>query len=214
MTYILEIHNPATGQWVGRVPCGDAHDVDEAVTSAQRTFARGIWASTSPNERAALIERVADLLDKHAEEIIALVSDEIGAPAASVRMMQHLPATATLRSYAQATREYPWNETRQGAFGFVQVSREPVGVVGAITAWNVPLFLVMNKLGAALAAGCSVVLKPAPQTPFSARWAADLVTEAGPPTGVLSDVPGDATTGAPLVAPPLVDNISFTGSTR
>jgi acyl-CoA reductase-like NAD-dependent aldehyde dehydrogenase len=214
MASILEVYNPANGRWVGRALCGDEQDVDEAVTAAREAFLAGTWASTPPAARADLLDRVAELLDERADEIVSLVSDEIGAPAGTVQMMQHLPATATLRSYAQAAREYPWLEMRQGAFGLVQVSREPVGVVGAITAWNVPLFLAVNKLGAALAAGCSVVIKPAPQTPLSASWVADLFAEAGLPEGVVSVVAGDAATGAALVAHPLVDKISFTGSTR
>jgi acyl-CoA reductase-like NAD-dependent aldehyde dehydrogenase len=211
---VLTVTSPATGKAVGSVPCGDGVDVDRAVMAARRSFEAGVWASTPPAQRADVLTRTAELLDQRAEEIIGLISDEMGAPAISVRMMQYLPATATLRSYASAALEYPWREYRAGTFGTVQVTREPVGVVGAITAWNVPLFLMMNKLGAALAAGCSVVLKPAPQTPLSANWVAELFAEAGLPAGALSVVPGGAATGEALVKHREVDKISFTGSTK
>jgi acyl-CoA reductase-like NAD-dependent aldehyde dehydrogenase len=128
---VLTVTSPATGKAVGSVPCGDGVDVDRAVMAARRSFVAGVWASTPPAQRADVLTRTAELLDQRADEIIGLISDEMGAPAISVRMMQYLPATATLRSYASAAVEYPWREYRAGTYGTVQVTREPVGVVGA-----------------------------------------------------------------------------------
>ncbi|WLP89256.1 aldehyde dehydrogenase [Gordonia sp. NB41Y] len=209
----LEVFSPATGERVGSVPSADATDVDTAVRTARASFESGVWADTPPADRADVLDRVADLIDARAEEISALVSSEMGAPPSAVDMLQKLPGTGVLRGYAAAARAYPWEEFRTGLFGTTKVTRDPVGVVGAITAWNVPLFLVCNKLGGALAAGCSVVLKPAPETPLTANLIAQIFTEAGVPEGVISVVPGDTETGEALVAHPDVDKITFTGST-
>jgi aldehyde dehydrogenase (NAD+) len=209
----LEVFSPATGQRVGSTPLADATDVDNAVKAARAAFDSGVWRNTSPEDRAAVIAKVADLIDERGTEIADLVASEMGAPPLAVSTLQQLPATGVLREYAKAAINYSWFEYRDGLFGKTQVTREPVGVVGAITAWNVPLFLICNKLGPALAAGCSVVLKPAPETPLSANYIAELFTEAGLPEGVLSVVPGGPETGKALVAHSDVDKITFTGST-
>ena len=212
-TEILEVYSPATGERVASVPLADEVDVDTAVRTARAAFDAGVWSQKSPEDRAAVLDRVADIIDERAEAISALVSSEMGAPPSAVDMLQKLPGTGVLRSYAEAARNYAWIEYRNGLFGTTRITREPVGVVGAITAWNVPLFLVCNKLGAALAAGCSVVLKPAPETPRTANAVAEIFTEAGVPEGVISIIPGGPDTGKALVAHPDVDKITFTGST-
>ncbi|MCH5645281.1 MULTISPECIES: aldehyde dehydrogenase [unclassified Gordonia (in: high G+C Gram-positive bacteria)] len=212
-TETLEVFSPATGERVGSVPLADEVDVDTAVRTARAAFDSGVWRSKSPAERADIVAKVADLLDERNDEVAALVSSEMGAPPSAVSMLQQLPGTGVLRAYADAARNYDWVEYRNGVFGTTRVTREPVGVVGAICAWNVPLFLTCNKLGAALAAGCSVVVKPAPETPLTANYVAALFVEAGVPEGVISVVPGGTETGQALVAHPLVDKITFTGST-
>lgn len=212
-TETLEVFSPATGERVGSVPVADATDVDAAVRAARAAFDSGVWSAVSLDERADVLDRAADLIDQRGAEITALVSAEMGAPPSSIATLQQLPGTGVLRAYASAVREYPWEEYRTGLFGTTRVTREPVGVVGAITAWNVPLFLVCNKFGAALAAGCSVVLKPAPETPLTANLLAQIFTEAGVPEGVISVVPGGTATGEALVDHPDVDKITFTGST-
>jgi aldehyde dehydrogenase (NAD+) len=209
----LEVRSPATGDYVGSTPLSDEQDVDAAVRAARRAFDDSTWSATPPSQRAELLIGVADALESAKVEILALVSDEMGASPSTVEMMQFLSAVGSLRTYAQVSQRYPWRELRDGLFGTLEVTREPVGVVGAITAWNVPLFLMMNKLGGALAAGCSVILKPAPETPLCANWVGELFARCGLPPGVLSVVPGDAETGAALVRHPEVDKISFTGST-
>ncbi|GAB07208.1 aldehyde dehydrogenase family protein [Gordonia amarae] len=209
----LEVFSPATGVRVGSTPEADAADVDAAVKAARASFDSGVWSSVPPAERADVLDRAAALIEERSAEITALVSAEMGAPASAVATLQQLPGTGVLRAYAQAARDYAWVEYREGLFGVTRVTREPAGVVGAITAWNVPLFLVCNKFGAALAAGCSIVLKPAPETPLIANVLAEIMVEAGVPEGVISVVPGGAETGKALVDHPGVDKITFTGST-
>ncbi|GAA3955571.1 aldehyde dehydrogenase [Gordonia caeni] len=209
----LEVHSPATGELVGSVPAADATDVNAAVGAARAAFESGVWRNTPPTERAAVIRRAADLINERSAEICALVSAEMGATPGDVATLQQLAGTGCLAAYADATDAYPWEEKRTGLFGETLVVREPVGVVGAIIAWNVPLFLLCNKFGPALSAGCSVVLKPAPETPINANLLAELFTEAGVPEGVISVVPGGVETGQALVEHPEVDKITFTGST-
>ncbi|WP_018178355.1 aldehyde dehydrogenase [Jongsikchunia kroppenstedtii] len=212
-TQTLEVVSPATGQHSGSTPLADATDVDTAVKSARAAFESGVWRDKTPAERAAVVAKVADLINEREAEIAAVITSEMGASPSTVNMLQVLPATGALRAYAEAAAAYPWTEYRSGLFGQTKVTREPVGVVGAIIAWNVPLFLLANKLGPALTAGCSVVLKPAPETPLCANVIAELFAEAGLPDGVLSIVPGGAETGQALVDHPDVDKITFTGST-
>ena len=209
----LEVHSPATGELIGSVPAADATDVDAAVRAARAAFDAGVWRSTPPAERAAVIRRAADLINERSAEICDLISAEMGATPGDVATLQQIAGTGCLAAYADAADAYDWEEKRTGLFGETLVVREPVGVVGAIIAWNVPLFLLCNKFGPALAAGCSVVLKPAPETPINANLLAELFTEAGVPEGVISVVPGGVETGKALVEHPEVDKITFTGST-
>jgi betaine-aldehyde dehydrogenase len=137
----------------------------------------------------------------------------MGAPPGTVHMMQVFPSTAVLGVYTGLAESFPWEETRTGVFGQVIVRREPVGVVAAIIPWNVPLFIAINKLAPALLAGCTVVLKPAPETPIDALVLAELFAEAGLPEGVLSVLPAGREVGEYLVTHPGIDKISFTGST-
>ncbi len=212
-TETLEVFSPATGERVGSVPHADAADVDAAVRAARAAFDSGVWSSTPPAQRADIIAKVADLIDERGDEITALVSAEMGAPPSAISTLQQLPGTGVLRAYANAARDYQWEEYRTGLFGTTRITRDPVGVVGAICAWNVPLFITCNKMGAALAAGCSVVLKPAPETPLTGNYVAQLFIEAGVPPEAISVVNGGTETGQALVAHPDVDKITFTGST-
>lgn len=210
---VLDVFSPATGEKVGSVPQADEQDVDAAVRAARAAFDSGVWRNTAPAQRAAVIRRAAELINERGAEIGALVSAEMGATPGDVATLQQLAGTGVLNGYADATDAYEWEEKRTGLFGESLVVREPVGVVGAIIAWNVPLFLFCNKFGPALAAGCSIVLKPAPETPLNANLLAELFTEAGVPAGVISVVPGGVETGKALVNHPDVDKITFTGST-
>lgn len=210
---VIEVHSPATGEYVGKVPLAAKADVDDAVAAARRAFDSGPWPSTPPAERAAVIAAAIKLMEERKEQFTALLSAETGQPPMGVETMHWLSSIGALNFFAgPAVDEVSWEEIRTGAYGQTIVRREPLGVVGAIVAWNVPLFLAVNKLGPALLAGCTVVLKPAAETPFSANLLAQTFADAGLPEGVLSVVPGGAETGQALTSNPGVDVFSFTGS--
>jgi len=156
-TEVLEVFSPATGEKVGSVPQADEQDVDAAVRAAREAFDSGVWRNTPPAQRAAVIRRAAELINERGAEIGALVSAEMGATPGDVATLQQLAGTGVLNAYADAADAYDWEEKRTGLFGESLVVREPVGVVGAIIAWNVPLFLFCNKFGPALAAGCAMI---------------------------------------------------------
>ena len=209
----LEVFSPATQERVGSTPVAAAEDIDAAVAAARTAFDDGPWPRTSPSDRAAVLRKVSALITERAAAIGEVVTAEMGGPTTMVGMLQQTPALATLDFYAGLADTFAWEETRHGVFGETRVTREPVGVVAAVVAWNVPLFLAINKLAPALLAGCSVLLKPAPETPLSANLLAEVFVEAGLPEGVLSVLPGGAETGRQLCEHPGVDKVTFTGST-
>ncbi|WP_431954106.1 aldehyde dehydrogenase [Nocardia lijiangensis] len=209
----LQVISPATVEPVGSVPVVERADVDAAVAAARHAFDHGPWPSTPPLERAAVLTRAARLIEQRSADLLATLTAEMGAPQMIALTLNQIPATAALDAYAALAQTFPWEETRVGGFGTTRVTREPRGVVAAITAWNVPLFLAVNKLAPALLAGCTVVLKPAPLTPLTANMVADIFTEAGLPEGVLSVLPADADVAEYLVSHPGVDKLTFTGST-
>ncbi|MGB5795481.1 MAG: aldehyde dehydrogenase [Mycolicibacter algericus] len=210
---VIEVHSPATGEYVGKVPLATKDDVDNAVAAARRAFDSGPWPSTPPAERAAVIAAAIKLMEERKELFTSLLAAETGQPPTGVETMHWMSSIGALNFFAgPAVDEVSWEEVRTGAYGQTIVRREPLGVVGAIVAWNVPLFLAVNKLGPALLAGCTVVLKPAAETPLSANALAQVFADAGLPEGVLSVVPGGAETGQALTSNPDVDIFSFTGS--
>ncbi|MFH5208873.1 aldehyde dehydrogenase [Antrihabitans spumae] len=209
----LEVISPATEERVGSTPVAGPADIDAAVAAARRAFESGPWPRTSPSDRAAVLSKVTALIEERSPQLTSTLTSEMGAPTMMVGMLQQTPAVAVLNYYAGLADSFPWEETRHGIFGQTTVTREPVGVVAAVIAWNVPLFLAINKLAPALLAGCSVLLKPAPETPLAANLIADIFADAGLPEGVLSVLPGGAETGEYLVSHPGVDKITFTGST-
>jgi aldehyde dehydrogenase (NAD+) len=209
----IEVRSPATLDVVGSVPEAVEADVDAAVAAARHAFDRGLWPTTPPAERAAVIAKFTELLAARIDEVGGIITGEMGAPTATVQMMMWTPAQAVLGVYSQLAETFPWEETRTGLFGESRVRREPVGVVAAIIPWNVPLFIAINKVVPALLAGCTVILKPAPETPIDALWLGQLFTEAGLPSGVLSVLPADRAVSEYLVTHPGVDKVSFTGST-
>ena len=209
---VIEVHCPATGEYVGKVPLAAAADVDAAVAAARKAFDSGPWPSTPPSQRAAVIAAAVKLMEDRKELFTKLLADETGQPPTIIETMQWMGSLGSLSFFAGADDKVKWTETRNGSYGQTIVSREPIGVVGAIVAWNVPLFLAVNKLGPALLAGCTVVLKPAAETPLTANALAEVFTEAGLPEGVLSVVPGGVETGQALASNPDVDMFTFTGS--
>jgi aldehyde dehydrogenase (NAD+) len=210
---VIEVRCPATGEYVGKVPLAAKADVDSAVAAARQAFDSGPWPSTPPAERAAVISAAIKLMEERKELFTTLLAAETGQPPMSVETMHWMSSIGALNFFAgPAVDEVSWEEIRTGAYGQTIVRREPLGVVGAIVAWNVPLFLAVNKLGPALLAGCTVVLKPAAETPLTANLLAQAFADAGLPEGVLSVVPGGAETGQALTSNPDVDIFSFTGS--
>ncbi|OJF12969.1 aldehyde dehydrogenase family protein [Couchioplanes caeruleus] len=204
----IAVENPATEEILGRVPAGTAEDVDRAVAAARAAFDG--WAATPMAERGAFLGRLHEALAARAGDIARTVGLELGTPLKIARAVQTgLPLTV-LRGYADLAAQPAAEETINNSL----VVREPVGVVGAITPWNYPLHQVVAKVAAALAAGCTVVLKPSELTPLVAYLLVDAADEIGLPAGVLNLVPGTGpVVGAAIAAHPHVDMVSFTGST-
>jgi aldehyde dehydrogenase (NAD+) len=209
---VIEVHSPATLELVGRTPEAVEADVDAAVAAARKAFDEGPWPRMSPAERAAVLAKVNEILAARTEDTVQVISSELGQPALNVQMMQVFPSQAVLGFYPALADTFPWEQQRTGVLGNFFVRKEPVGVVGAIIAWNVPLFLAFNKLVPSLLAGCTVVLKPAPETPLTTNVIADWFVEAGLPEGVLSVLPAGREVGEHLVTHPGIDKVSFTGS--
>lgn len=209
---VIEVFSPATGGKVGQVPLAVEADVNAACSAARKAFDEGPWPQMTPAERAAVLARAVALVNERADEFKHLLTLETGQPPAIVDILQFGSGVASLQFVAGAADKFAWQEVRDGIYGQTLVLREPVGVVGAVVAWNVPFFLACNKLGPALLAGCTVVLKPAPDTPLSANLLAEVFAEAGLPEGVLSVVPGGPDTGRALTSNPELDKFTFTGS--
>jgi|SRR5271165_3156352 len=214
-------YNPATGEVLAQVAEGDHADIDLAVKAARRAFDSGPWRKLTASERGKLIWKLADLLDEHLDEFATIETLDNGKPLA-VAKAADVPLAADLFRYMAgwATKlegttipiSVPYTP---GAQYLAYTLREPVGVVGQIIPWNFPLLMAAWKLGPALASGCTVVLKPAEQTPLSALRLGELIVEAGFPEGVVNIVPGyGETAGAALAAHEQVDKVAFTGSTE
>ncbi|MFJ4789452.1 aldehyde dehydrogenase family protein [Streptomyces sp. NPDC088794] len=204
----IEVVNPVDEEVVGRVPAGTAYDVDTAVRAA-RTALPG-WAATPPARRASLLGALRDVLVSRKDEIAETVTAELGAPLAFSQAVHASVPIAVAGSYAELAATYAFEEKA----GNSTVHLEPIGVVGAITPWNYPLHQIVAKVAPALAAGCTVVLKPAEDTPLTAQLFAEAVHEAGLPAGVFNLVTGlGPVAGQALAEHPGVDLVSFTGST-
>jgi len=212
----LEVSNPAIGRVIAHAAAGGAADIDAAVKAARAAFENPTWRLMSPRNRAALINRLADLIEANADEIALIETLNNGMPLLGARHF-NIPIAVDLARYQAGWAARLGGETLQPSLPgewHAYTIREPLGVAGLIVPWNVPFAMAVNKVTTALAAGCAVILKPAEQTPLSAVRLAELVQEAGFPDGVFNLVTGTgAEAGAALVAHPDVDKISFTGST-
>lgn len=208
----LSVISPHTEKPIGETPEASPEDVGRAVTAARSAFDDGPWPRMSVGERMEKIEKLAALYMAETDAIADLITAEMGSPKSFSRLGQGAGAVAQMHLNLATAREFPWVERRPGLFGEVHLRRAPVGVVGAIVPWNVPQFLIMPKMIPALIAGCTVVVKPAPETPLDAMWLAEMLEEIDLPEGVVSIVPGGRETGESLVQHPGVDKISFTGS--
>jgi len=216
----FETPNPATGETLARVAEGDAEDINRAVSAARRAF-DGEWSRLTPSDRGRIIWRIGDLILEHAEELAQLESLDNGKPYA-VALGADVPLAADLFHYMAGWATKINGQTidisvpyMPGANFHSYTLREPIGVVGQIIPWNFPLLMAAWKLGPALTTGCTVVLKPAEQTPLTALRLAELIAEAGVPAGVVNVVPGfGETAGAALASHYGVDKVAFTGSTE
>jgi phenylacetaldehyde dehydrogenase len=217
----FETPDPATGETLARIAEGDAEDINRAVKAARKAFEEGPWSRMTPSDRGRIVWKIGDLILEHTDELAQLESLDNGKPFV-VAQAADIPLAADLFHYMAgwATKiegnsidiSVPY---MPGANFHAYTRREAIGVVGQIIPWNFPLLMAAWKLGPALAAGCTVVLKPAEQTPLTALRLAELIAEAGVPDGVVNVVPGyGETAGAALAAHPDVDKVAFTGSTE
>ena len=212
-TGTIEVIEAHTEELLGTAPDGTTADIDRAVAAARKAFDEGPWPQTSPAERAEVMAKLSGLLQARYQEIAELITRENGSPISWSIMGQVFAATMVLDYYTNLAKTFAFEEERQGALGQILVRREPVGVVGGIVPWNVPLFVTMLKLAPSLASGSTMVLKPAPETALDAYLLAECVQEAGVPAGVLNIVAAGREVGEHLVTHPDIDKISFTGST-
>jgi aldehyde dehydrogenase (NAD+) len=209
----LEVVNPATEEVFASVAWASAEDVDAAVSAARTLFESDGWQTLSARKRGAMLYRAGELLHERRNEIAEIETRQNGKPLFESRI-DVTSTVQTLKYYGGWADKIGGDVLPVDGQDFVYTRREPVGVVGAIVPWNFPLNLASWKVAPALAAGCTVVLKPAPETPLTALILAEVLTEAGFPAGAINVVPGDGpTTGAALVRHPGVDKIAFTGST-
>ena len=208
----LSVISPHTEESIGETPEASPEDVDRAVTAARKAFDDGPWPRMSVDGRMEKIEKLTAIYTAETDAMADLITAEMGSPKSFSRLGQGTGAVAQMHLNLATAKNFPWVERRPGLFGDVHVRRAPVGVVGAIVPWNVPQFLIMPKLIPALIAGCTVVVKPAPETPLDALWLAEMLDEIDLPEGVVSIIPGGRETGEALVRHPGVDKISFTGS--
>ncbi len=205
----FDVHDAATEEVVGQIPDGSPVDVDRAVAAARRAFES--WALTDPKDRAEILGAISDGIAARKAELVEVIISELGAPRQMTEQyMVDFPAD-TLRFYANLLSEYAFEER----IGHSLIVKEPVGVVGAITPWNYPLHQIVAKVGPALAAGCTLVVKPSEVVPLSCFMFAEIVQETGIPPGVFNFLTGDGpVVGEAIAKHPDVDMVSFTGSTQ
>lgn len=212
---MMGIEDPATGNKITEVVDASRADVDRAVQAAKRAFYDGRWSKKSPGERSKLIWKLADVIEANIEKIAKLESENTGKPYAFVSLGGDMPfAVDNLRFFAGAARDTHGSHAGEFMPGYTSMyRREPVGVVAQVAPWNYPFMMAAWKIGPALAAGCTIVLKPAPGTPLTTLMLADFLQEAGIPDGVVNIVTGGNDTGQAMVEHNDVRMVSITGST-
>lgn len=209
----FRVVSPHSEEVVATVAAAAPADIDKAVDAARKAFDEGPWPRLDPAERISAVRRLAELYGARRKEMAQVITSEMGAPISFSKFGQATLPMMLMNALATVAEGIDWEAQRPGFFGAdLTVRKEPVGVVGAIVPWNMPQFLLVGKLAPALLAGCTIVVKPSPETPLDALLLAEIVEEAGLPEGVVSILPGDGAAGAHLVAHPGVDKISFTGS--
>jgi len=210
---VIDVVSPHSEEVIGRVPEAKEADIDRAVAAARDAFDNGPWQWTPPAERAALMDKLGAALTARSEQLATTITQENGCPIGFSTIAQVGAASMILNYFTQLARDFAFEEVRPGMMGPAIVRREPVGVVAAVVPWNVPLFAIILKLAPALAAGATVVVKPAPETPLDAMILAEALQEAGVPPGVVNIVATGREVGEHLVRHPGIDKIAFTGST-
>lgn len=208
----LEVVSPWSEQVIASVPSGNRDDMDRAIRAARRAFDSGPWPSTPLEERIAVLLRFRDLVTERAEDFAQLITEQMGCPITQARTIQVPAPIAVLEGYVEDAQEYPFSTVRRSRVGQSLVVREPVGVVAGVVPWNVPFSLGLQKIVPALLTGCTVVLKPSPETPLDAFLTASLLTEAGVPPGVVNVVPADRDASEYLISQRDVNKVTFTGS--
>jgi 4-guanidinobutyraldehyde dehydrogenase / NAD-dependent aldehyde dehydrogenase len=207
--------NPATGRAIASVAACDGDDVDRAVRGARAAFESGVWSRLAPKQRKRVLVRLAESMREHRDELALLETLDMGKPIRDSRAVDVPLAAECIAYYGEAIDKVYDEVAPTGPGDVVTLVREPLGVVGAVIPWNFPLLMASWKVGPALATGCSVVLKPAEQSPLTALRLAELASEAGVPDGVLQVVPGfGETAGQALGRHMDVDLVAFTGSTE
>ncbi|NYI75663.1 aldehyde dehydrogenase [Nocardioides panzhihuensis] len=210
----IDVISPHSEEVVARVPEGSVQDIDAAVAAAREAFDEGPWPRMSPEERIEIVQALSGLYAGRLGEMAEVITAEMGSPISFSNLAQAPAPWMQIEAFLAIAREFPWESRRTGALGSdVVVRHEPVGVVAAIAPWNVPQFTVLSKLIPALLAGCTIVIKPAPETPLDTNLLAEMLIEAGVPAGVVSIVAAGREVGEHLVTHPGVDKVAFTGST-
>jgi aldehyde dehydrogenase (NAD+) len=209
----LSVVSPRTEQVVAKVPAASRADVDRAVTAARAAFDYGPWPRMALAERMDVIRRLGAEYARNRDALASLVTDEMGCPIGMSQSYQASTPKILIDTFLELAPQYSFSEVRRSAFGNALVTREPVGVVAAVVPWNAPQVVTMIKLAPALLAGCTVVLKPAPETPLDSYLLAEMLQATGLPEGVVSIVPADREVSEYLVTHPGIDKVTFTGST-
>lgn len=212
---LMEIEDPATGKKIAKVIDASKADVDKAAKAAHKAFYDGRWSGITPAERSKALWKLADLLEEKTKEFAKAESLNAGKPYKNLSLAGDIPfAIDNIRFFATAARDVHGSRANEYQPGYTSIlRREPVGVIGQIAPWNYPLLMAVWKFGPALAAGCTVILKPAPGTPITSLMLAELTKKAGIPDGVINIVTGGNATGQAIVDHPLVRMVSLTGST-
>ncbi|MWB77622.1 aldehyde dehydrogenase family protein [Pseudooceanicola sp. 216_PA32_1] len=201
--------NPATETQIGSIPAGTAADVDAAVAAARKAFPA--FSTTTVDERVALLTRIGDLIDARADEIAEAITMEMGCATTFAKERQVPVGASNIRVAVRAVQDYPFIRQQ----GQTAINRDPIGVCGLITPWNWPLHQITAKVGPALAAGCTIVLKPSELSPYSSQIMAEIIEAAGTPAGVFNMIYGRGeVVGEAMSAHPGIDMVSITGSTR
>lgn len=208
----IDVISPVTEEVIASVPAGTREDIDRAVAAAHRALTSGPWPSMSLEDRIGILRRLRDLMVDQSDLLADTITQEMGCPISQSRSIQVVNPVRILEAYLETAAQYPFRSVRSSSYGHAVIFREPVGVVAGIVPWNVPLSLTMQKLVPALLTGCTLVLKPSPETPLDAYLVARMLEKAGCPPGVVNIVPADREVSEYLVSHPGVNKVTFTGS--